>query len=280
MRLVYDETSVKPNTGEPEKLEATEAEEVKPFELSRKIANSSGFQNRDAFLLANEDQLVANCTKWAQLYPNIQPYFDVTCNLCPWLLESLAGLDFKFACQNKIEIQHLLSLDNPKINPNNLCFANPTKMSSAIKTALAHNVELMAFDNFNELKKIQKAGGSKAGAKLLLALAVPVGNPERDRLWLELLNEAKSLGLNVVGVSLEKAETEKGSQGYFNKMMALAKMAFTIGRSLGHDMKILDVGTVTNLDKEIFDDSLKKHFSGLQVETIGHFGADFIGNTT
>ena len=111
-----------------------------------------------------------------------------------------------------------------------------------------------------------------------MALHVPVGNPERDRLWLELLNEAKELGLNVVGVSLEKATTEKGSQGYFNKMMALAKMAFTIGRSLGHDMKILDVGTITNLDKETFDESMEKHFSGLQTEIIGHLGAAFIGN--
>ena len=42
-------------------------------ELSMKIANS-GLQN-DAFLLANEDQLVANYTKWTKQFPKIQPYF-------------------------------------------------------------------------------------------------------------------------------------------------------------------------------------------------------------
>jgi len=271
MRLVYDETSVQP-VGEPEKIKE-EATPTAAFNLSRKIVASSGFQY-DAFLLGNEDQLVANCAKMAQTYPKIQPYFDVSCNLCPWLLETLASLDIKFACQNKIEIQHVLKNE---INPKNLIFANPIKISSHIKAALAHKADLMVFDSFNELKKIQKNG---AGAKLLLALHVPVGNPERDRLWLELLNEAKDLGLDVVGVSLQKTSEEKGcnSKGYFNKMMALAKMAFTIGRSLGHEMKILDVGLMTFLDKETFEQSLTKHFGGLQPELIGHLGSDFIEN--
>ena len=42
-------------------------------ELSRKIA-TSGLQN-DAFLLANEDQLVANYAKWAKQFPKIQMFF-------------------------------------------------------------------------------------------------------------------------------------------------------------------------------------------------------------
>ena len=42
-------------------------------ELTRKIA-TSGLQN-DAFLLANEDQLVANYNKWNTQFPKIQPYF-------------------------------------------------------------------------------------------------------------------------------------------------------------------------------------------------------------
>ena len=42
-------------------------------ELSRKIA-TSGLQN-DAFLLANEDQLVANYAKWAKQFPKIQTFF-------------------------------------------------------------------------------------------------------------------------------------------------------------------------------------------------------------
>ncbi len=43
------------------------------LELTRKIA-TSGLQN-DAFLLANEDQLVANYNKWNTDFPKIQPYF-------------------------------------------------------------------------------------------------------------------------------------------------------------------------------------------------------------
>lgn len=69
MRLDHDEKIV------PKKAEIVpeKAESKASIELSRKIA-ASGIQN-DAFLLANEDQLVANCKKWAKEYPMIQPYF-------------------------------------------------------------------------------------------------------------------------------------------------------------------------------------------------------------
>ena len=97
------------------------------------------------------------------------------------------------------------------------------------------------------------------------------GYPDREQPWLELLNEAKDLGLDVVGVSI-------GSSGHFNKMMALAKMAFTIGQSLGHDMKIVDVGSMHDLDKAELDEAIDKHFRDLQYEIIGHLGAQFIGN--
>ena len=60
----------------PEATPTFEAETTPTFEayqLSCKIA-ASKHQN-DAFLLANEDQLFANCTQMAQDFPQIQPYF-------------------------------------------------------------------------------------------------------------------------------------------------------------------------------------------------------------
>jgi ornithine decarboxylase len=204
-------------------------------ELSRKIA-TSGIQN-DAFLLANEDQLVANYNKWANQFPKIQPYFDVACNACPWILTSLDQLNVKFSCQSKAEINHVLRQD---IDPSKIVFAGNAKfffwqVGSHIKFANASKVPLMSFRNFGELKKFQNA---EVKSDLLLALQLPTGNPETDRQWLDLLNAAKDMGLNVVGVSFLEETVPTETKVHFNKMMALTKMAFAIGQSLGHTMKV------------------------------------------
>ena len=128
-----------------------------------------------------------------------------------------------------------------------------------------------------QVKKVVKGGG----AKLLLALEEDAaftafaGYPDREQPWLELLNEAKDLGLDVVGVSIGGKASGKG---HFNKMMALAKMAFSVGQSMGHDMKIVDVGLMHDLDQKELDKAIDKHFRGLSYDIIGHLGSEFIGN--
>ena len=117
------------------------------------------------------------------------------------------------------------------------------QVGSHIKFANASKVPLMSFGTFGELKKIQTLAKINTDLQihgLLLALQLPTGNPETDRQWLDLLNAAKDLGFNVAGVSFETAMTDKSKakKGHFNKMMALTKMAFTIGCSLGHSMKV------------------------------------------
>jgi len=241
-------------------------------ELSRKIA-TSGIQN-DAFLLANEDQLVANYTKWAKQFPKIQPYFDVTYNACPWILTSLDQMNVKFSCQSKAEIHHVLKQD---IDSSKIFFAGQAKVGSHIKFANASKVPLMSFRNFGELKKFQTA---EVNADLLLALQLPTGNPEMDRQWLDLLNAAKDMGLNVVGVSFAET-TPAPTKAHFNKMMALTKMAFAIGQSLGHSMKIVDVGSMNSSlsnGQEEFETAVKKHLKGLDHELIGHLGTSFVEN--
>ena len=126
-------------------------------------------------------------------------------------------------------------------------------MASHLKFATGNQVGMMSFGSFGDLKKIQKAVGSGTAANfgLLLALQTPTGCPETDVLWLDLLSAAKEAGLNVCGVSFENLA--------FNKMTALTKMAFTIGRSLGHDMKIVDLGRMEKLDENEVNVLVTKH---------------------
>lgn len=270
MRLEHDEFSCPPSpTGLDGGHPVADSERLNAaLELSRKIA-ASGLQN-DAFLLANEDQLVANC-QWAQDFPYTQPYFDVSCNACPWLLKALSDLKFKFACQSKVELQHVLAQG---IEASSLYFASPTKVASHMKFASSNKIPLMSFGSFNELKKIQKAAPDTG---LLLPLQTPTGHPETDRQWLDLLNAAKDLGLNVMGVSFDG---DMLHQGHFNKMMALTRMAFSIGHSLGHSMKIVNVGNALDiLDKDVFGRTVRQHLDGLpDFQIMAHFGVSFIEN--
>lgn len=279
MRLDHDEfvccpkqpPSVTPKTPDNPtsgvKIDPVTPNEAAAFDLSLKIT-ASGLQN-DAFLLANEDQLNQNLKQIVEDFPTVQPYFDVACNTCPWLLKALSRSNIRFLCQNKAEIQHILSLD---IASSNILYSNPAKVASHLKFATGNQVGMMSFGSFGDLKKIQKAVGSGTAANfgLLLALQTPTGCPETDVLWLDLLSAAKEAGLNVCGVSFENLA--------FNKMTALTKMAFTIGRSLGHDMKIVDLGRMEKLDENEVNVLVTKHLKDVDHQLIGHIGVDFVEN--
>ena len=78
-------------------------------------------------------------------------FADVSCNTCPWLLNTLQHLDFNFSCQSRPEIQHILAQN---IDPTRVLFANPTKVASHIKAAVSNGVDLMVFGSLHEIKVI------------------------------------------------------------------------------------------------------------------------------
>lgn len=234
-------------------------ETVVAVDLAKRIVGS-GLQT-DAFLLANEDQLLKNCAKLAKDFKGVLPYFDVSCNTCPWLLDMLLRMEFKFSCQSRPEFQHVLAQG---INPHDIYFANTSKVASHMKSAMANDIDLMAFDSLRELHKIQK---SCPKARLLLSL--------QNGDWQELLVKAKDLNLQVIGVILPKIE------GPFCKMMAWTRMAFAIGRSLGHEMSIVDIGLLDQPELNIneIQAAFAQHLEDLDnVQIIGHVGANFIEN--
>lgn len=258
MRLVHDEFSCPVSS--LDKGQSTK--ENLAFELSRKIARS-GLQN-DAFLLANEDQLHLNFDKWTKDFPNIQPYFDVAFNACPWLLKTLSQEHgVKFSAHSKAEIQHLTEQglnDGASI----LFSGLQPKMASHMKFANASNVSMMSVCSMADLKKAQKANFSHG---LLLVLQ----NEDTNK-WLEMFQEAKEAGLDFVGVSLD---TEAFGLGLdIAKKMALARMALALGRSLGHSMNVIDLGSLSNQDKGFFKDA--KASSKGSLTLIAHLGAAFI----
>jgi len=258
-------TSQCDDAGEVTKLEVTK-------NLAKKIV-ASGLQN-DAFLLANEDQLMKNCGQLAKYFSEIQPYFDVSCNTCPWLLSILQDLNFKFSCQSRPEFQHVLALD---IHPSDIYFSNTTKVSSHMKAAMVRGVDLMIFNSLHELTKIQKVAPK---ARLILSLESSGNagnNVEKAEGWQDLLLAAKDFGLQVVGVALTR---NNNNQDQFCKLIAWTRMVIAIGRSMGHDMSIVDIGPLDHngVDPEQIQTIIKQNLTDLDVHLQGHVGTAFIEN--
>lgn len=75
------------------------------------------------------------------------------CNDNLTVLEILTALGTGFNCASKMEINKILSLD---VDASKIIFANPAKMASHIRYATNMGVNLMSFDNENELHKIKE----------------------------------------------------------------------------------------------------------------------------
>lgn len=75
----------------------------------------------------------------------------VKCNSDAAVLELMAGLGLGFDCASKAEIDVVRSLG---VSPSRIIYANPCKTKSFIKHAAAQGVDLMTFDNEQELYKV------------------------------------------------------------------------------------------------------------------------------
>lgn len=127
----------------------------------------------------------------------------VKCNPDPMVLRLLAALGAGFDCASKSEIQAVLDLD---VDPSRIIYANPCKQASFIRFAASKNVEMMTFDNAEELYKIKDlypnaklvirilADDSKSLCKLGLKFGASLSCTA------SLLKTARELGLDVIGV--------------------------------------------------------------------------------
>lgn len=131
------------------------------------------------------------------------------------------------------------------VDPSDIIYANPCKQSSQIAYAGANGVDMMTFDNLDELVKVHSINprakmvlriladdsrsvckfGVKFGASIQ---TVPV-----------LLAAARDMGVDVIGISFHV-----GSGCYdaaaFSDAVILARRAFDIGEELGFKFELLD----------------------------------------
>lgn len=191
----------------------------------------------------------------------------VKCNPDPYVLRLLAGLGTGFDCASNNEIKQVLDVG---VSPDRIIFANPCKAASFIRSSARAGVDVMTFDNTDELHKVARV---HPGAKLVVRILTD-DSKSLCRLGLKfgaplvtvpaLLAKARELGLDVVGVSFHVGSGCYDSNA-FADAVARARAAFDMGREAGYAFTLLDVGggfedATFEATAEVLRDALERHF--------------------
>lgn len=168
----------------------------------------------------------------------------VKCNPNPEVIRLLAALGTGFDCASKAEIDLILKAG---VHPSRIIYAQPCKTKSYVRYAAQQSVKQMTFDNADELYKTKALFPD---AELFLRILTD-DSSSLCRLSLkfgasldcaaELLRLAKSLDLNVVGVSFHVGSGASDPQS-FVKAVQDSRTVFDQAAIIGYDLKTLDVG--------------------------------------
>lgn len=221
------------------------ADEMKHRDMISLKINSAGREDKDdAFFLGDLGDVVKKYKKFQQCLPNVEPHYAVKCNNEPAILEILSNLGLGFDCASKHEVQTILNMG---VSPDRIIFANPCKQASHLRYAAANDVALMTFDNEAELHKTKdlypnaklviriRVDDSKSLCQLGVKYGVPLGQTKG------LLEVAKRLGLNVVGVSFHVGSGCFDASAFYYAVKA-SKQVFNEAEGLGFNFTLLDIG--------------------------------------
>ncbi|KAB7496443.1 Ornithine decarboxylase, partial [Armadillidium nasatum] len=233
-------------------------------------------------IILNIGDVIEKIKNWKLKLPRVTPFYAVKCNDHPLILKMLAAFGTGFDCASKAEIRKILQLG---VNPSRIIFAHTCKPFSHIIDAAELGVYTMTFDNEYELYKIQKIFPS---TRLVIRIRCdakeaqcPLGlkfgaNPEEVE---PLLNKAKELGLNIVGVSFHVGSGCRDPQIYYEAIRK-AREVFDKAIGIGYSPYLLDIGggfpgnVGSSLDQsaEFINKGLRQYFSDENVQVIAEPG--------
>ncbi|XP_008320984.1 ornithine decarboxylase-like [Cynoglossus semilaevis] len=216
---------------------------------------------KDAFYVCDLGDLLKKHLRWVKALPRVTPFYAVKCNDIQPVVKTLMELGIGFDCASKNEIQQILSLG---ADPSQIIFANPCKQISHISYASAHGVQMMTFDSEEELIKVAQHHST---AKLLLRIFTDCSKAKHPlskkfgaslHTCRGLLEQAKELGLDVIGVSFHVGSGCIDPEA-FSLAITDAHLVFQTADELGFRMNVLDIGggfPGSDFDKPQFEEKV------------------------
>jgi len=203
-----------------------------------------GEGQEDAFIVVDLKDVHEKFNAWHRHLPRVEPFYAVKCNDDVAILREMVKLGMNYDCASKGEIQKMLSLG---ARPSSIIYANPCKQLSHLRYAKDVGVEMITFDNADELCKIKMV---HPHCKLLLRLlpddsksVCRLGNKYGARLSMVeyLLKLSQQLELKVCGVSYHVGSGCYDESAFIDAIY-LARKAFDIAEAQGVKLEILDIG--------------------------------------
>ncbi|KAG5674948.1 hypothetical protein PVAND_004892 [Polypedilum vanderplanki] len=214
------------------------------FHLEKSIERSLKVVN-DSHYICNLSDVIRKYEDWKTHLPRVRPHYAVKCNDNINVLKTLASIGCSFDCASAGEIEKILSLN---VNPERIIFANTTKFAKHIEFAEQNQVNIMTFDNEDELYKILKIHPSAnlvlrirySSDKAIYKLGKKFGSLPNTEAP-ELLKLAKSLNLNVIGISFHIGSSCEDYEVYCGAI-AISRVLFQFAADIGYNFRILDIG--------------------------------------
>ncbi|KXN71033.1 hypothetical protein CONCODRAFT_75546 [Conidiobolus coronatus NRRL 28638] len=209
-----------------------------------KLISIDGGDSDESFFVADLGSIEGQINYWNKQMPGITPYYAVKCNQDRKVLALMASMGIGFDCASRNEIQMVISLG---VHPERIVYANPCKPISHLKYAHSVGVRKFTFDNYEELLKVKKYLPN--GQAIIRVLTddskslCPFGTKfgVHPKLAPKLLDQAKELGIDMLGVSFHVGSGCKDVRSYDDAILRARKI-FDYASSIGYKMSFLDIG--------------------------------------
>ena len=119
--------------------------------IAHEIASRDGAFVSNAFFVTDLGDVERKYREWVSALPRVAPFYAVKCNPDGRILDTLAAAGAGFDCASMAEMEAVVARGVPR---RRMIYAHPCKPVSHLLYAKSVGVEMMTFDNADELAKI------------------------------------------------------------------------------------------------------------------------------
>lgn len=232
---------------------------------------------RQSFYTLNFADVLWKIQKWRENLPKVELFYAVKANSDPLLLKVLVLLGASFDCATEGEIRAVLKSG---ATPGKIHWAHTIKPLDGLMYARSVGVDMMSFDNEEELLKIHQI---YPAAKLMLRICPSKVKCQFDlsnkfgcseAVAMTLLEEAKKLSMDVIGICFHVGAL-CSDPDCFTATIRDCRRIFEHAGHIGHQLSVLDIGGGfygASGTEKIFDkvtarikDALDEHFPGVRI---------------
>ena len=240
-------------------------------DFARKISkNRDPNKNELGFWIFHPDVTLDVIKTFKECLPNVNLYYAIKCNPCPYLVQLMISHADGFDCASINEIKEALKLG---ANPKNISYSQTIKTIYELKEAYKLGVRLTLVDSIEEVEKISKIKDEIKDIEILIRYQSNDMSADRTlggRLGLEedeiddVLECLKRNNLKMSGVHFHIGTGAHNPIAYKNGIR-IAKETFEKAKKLGYEPYIIDIGGGYTQEEsiskfaEIIEESLKKY---------------------